>query len=472
MTATPARHTVSESPNQRPVSRTTCVVVGGGPAGMVLGLLLARAGVHVTVLEKHADFLRDFRGDTVHPTTLDMLDDLGLFERFDALPHSKLSRARVQGSDGREVTLVDLSRLPLRHPYIAMVPQWDLLDLLADAGRQEPTFDLRMRHEVTGVVREGERIVGVDIETPDGPIRLLADLVIACDGRWSLVRRETGLPKREFPVDFDVWWFCIPTRRDLAESLLPRFNDGEVAIAIPREGYLQVAYLGRKGSDAQLRARGIEDFRARIARLLPQVADDVAGIASMDDVKVLDVRVDRLSRWHAPGVLCIGDAAHAMSPVGGVGINLALQDAVATARLLAGPLQRAGFQGPVREADLRRVRRRRLMPTVVVQGLQRVMHAALINRILDGSITGPPAALTRLWRRVPALSAAPALLIGVGPRPERIPAWARRSPRRTQQRGARRAEIFETIQRGRREKDLDGRGADEILGYDEHGLPS
>lgn len=429
MTTTSERDTGSEKSNGSRSERTTCVVVGGGPAGMVLGLLLARAGVHVTVLEKHADFLRDFRGDTVHPTTLDLLDDLGLFERFDALPHSTLTRARVQARDGREVTLVDLSRLPLRHPYIAMVPQWDFLDLLADAGREEPTFDLRMRHEVTGVVREGGRVVGVDVTTPHGPARLLADLVVACDGRWSLVRRETGLPQREFPVGFDVWWFRIPTRRDLAESLLPRFNDGEVAIAIPREGYLQVAYLGRKGSDAALRARGIEDFRARIARLLPQVGDDVAGIASMDDVKLLDVRVDRLRRWHAPGVLCIGDAAHAMSPVGGVGINLAVQDAVATARLLAEPLRQAGSVGPVPEADLRRVRRRRLLPTVLVQGLQRVMHAALIDRVLDGGVTGPPAALVAVWRRVPALSAIPALLIGVGPRPERIPAWARRAPR-------------------------------------------
>lgn len=410
----------------RPTAHTTCVVVGGGPAGMVLALLLARAGVHVTVLEKHADFLRDFRGDTVHPTTLSLLDDLGLFERFDALPHSTITRAQIPGPDGAQVTVVDLARLPLRHPYIAMVPQWDLLDLLADAGRQESTFDLRMRHEVTGVVREGERVVGVDVDTAHGPIRLLADLVVACDGRWSTVRQDLGLPGREFPVDFDVWWFRIPTRADLAESLLPRFGDGEVAIAIPREGYLQVAYLGRKGTDAQLRGRGIEDFRARVARLLPQVADDVAGIASMDDVKVLDVRVDRLRRWHAPGALCIGDAAHAMSPVGGVGINLAVQDAVATARLLAGPLQRAGFQGPVPESALRRVRRRRLMPTVVVQGMQRAMHAGLIDRVLDGHFTEVPGALPRLLQRVPALSAVPAFLVGVGPRPERIPVWARR----------------------------------------------
>lgn len=407
--------------------RATCAIAGGGPAGMVLGLLLARAGIHVTVLEKHADFLRDFRGDTVHPTTLDLLDDLGLFERFDALPQSRMVRAQLPGPDGRDVTLVDLGRLPLRHPYIAMVPQWDLLDLLADAGREEPAFDLRMSHEVTGVVSEGDRVVGVDVESPEGPVRVLADLVVACDGRWSRVRRDVALPSVDFDVDFDVWWFRIPTSADLQGSLLPRFGDGEVAIAIPREGYLQVAYLGRKGADAQLRARGIEDFRARIARLLPQVAGDVAGIASMDDVKVLDVRLDRLRRWHAPGVLCIGDAAHAMSPIGGVGINLAVQDAVATARLLAEPLKRVGVTGEIADADLGRVRRRRQLPTVVIQGVQRVMHATVVRRALSGHLHGVPSSLTQIMRRVPALSVVPAALIGVGPRPERAPAWARRA---------------------------------------------
>ncbi|GMA41959.1 FAD-dependent oxidoreductase [Mobilicoccus caccae] len=412
-----------------PTEHTTCVVVGGGPAGMVLGLLLARAGVRVTVLEKHADFLRDFRGDTVHPSTLGLLDDLGLFERFAAVPHSKIRGVRVPAGDGSQVTLVDFSRLPLRHPYIAMVPQWDFLDLLADAGREEPTFDLRMSHEVTALVRDGDRVAGVEYETPDGPGRLEADLVVACDGRWSVVRREIGLASREFGVGFDVWWFRVPTSRDLAESLLPRFSDGTALIAIPREGYTQVAYLGPKGTDAQLRARGIEAFRAEIARALPQLADDVDGIASMDDVKHLDVRVDRLRRWHAQGVLCIGDAAHAMSPVGGVGINLAVQDAVGAATLLAGPLRQAQKAGHARGIDdvLARVRRRRIVPTALIQGLQRAMHAGLIDRVLDGRLTGFPSAPPRLVQRLPALSVIPALVVGVGPRPERAPTWARRT---------------------------------------------
>ncbi|WP_226345491.1 FAD-dependent oxidoreductase [Agilicoccus flavus] len=412
-----------------PRDRTTCVVVGGGPAGMVLGLLLARAGVRVTVLEKHADFLRDFRGDTVHPSTLGLLDDLGLFERFDALPHSRIRRAQVDAGDGTMVTLVDLGRLPVRHPYIAMVPQWDLLDLLADAGREEPTFDLRMRHEVTGVVRDGERIVGVDYASPDGPGRLEADLVVACDGRWSVVRRQLGLPSKDLHVGFDVWWFRVPTRRDRRESLLPRIGTGRVVIAIPRGGYTQVAYLGRKGTDAQLRARGIEAFRAEIAAVAPELAEGVGGIASMDDVKHLDVRVDRLRRWHAAGVLCIGDAAHAMSPVGGVGINLAVQDAVGAARLLAGPLRRAQDAGGlVADAALARLRRRRIVPTVVTQGMQRAMHAGLIDRVLDGRLTEFPSRAAEVMRRLPALSVVPALLVGVGPRPERAPAWARREP--------------------------------------------
>ena len=409
----------------RPVTRTTCAVVGGGPAGMILGLLLARAGVTVTVLEKHGDFLRDFRGDTVHPTTLALLDDLGLFERFDALPQSKIRRVQVPAADGGLVAVADFTRLPLRHPYIAMVPQWDLLDLLADAGREEAAFDLRMRHEVTGVVRESGRVVGVDHTSPDGPGRLLADLVVACDGRWSVVRRDVGLPIHELPVHMDVWWFRVPTQRALPEALLPRVGARAAVIAIPREGYVQVAYIGRKGTDAQLRARGIEAFRAEIASALPELADDVAGVATMDEVKHLDVRVDRLRRWHAPGVLCLGDAAHAMSPVGGVGINLAVQDAVATARLLAGPLV-SGIDPTQVDRVLPRVRRRRLMPTVLTQAMQRVLHAQFIERVLDGRLSEFPSRLPDVMRRMPALAAVPAFGVGVGVRPERAPDWARR----------------------------------------------
>lgn len=405
---------------------TTCVIVGGGPAGLVLGLLLARAGVDVTVLEKHADFLRDFRGDTVHPTTLGLLDDLGLFERFDALPHSRIDHVALPGSGDHAVWMADFRRLPLRHPYIAMVPQWDLLDLLADAGRAEPSFTLLTEHEVTGVIRGGGRVNGVEVVSPSGPGRILADLTVACDGRWSTVRRAVGFPTREFRVGFDVWWYRVDSRRHLGEALLPRMKDGHVAIAIPREGYVQIAALGPKGMDAAVRTRGIEAFRATTADLLPELADDVDGIASMDDVKHLDVRLDRLRRWHANGVLCIGDAAHAMSPMGGVGINLAVQDAVAAARLLAEPLRRGELAGPRSGRILARVQRRRALPTVVIQGLQRILHARLIAPALTPGGIRPPAALVAVLRRVPQLAAIPALLIGVGPRPERAPRWARR----------------------------------------------
>jgi len=282
-------------------AHTTCVIAGAGPAGLVLGLLLARAGVEVTVLEKHADFLRDFRGDTVHPSTLDLLDDLGLFEEFDALPQSHLRRVSFPATDEDEVILADFSRLPVRHPYIALVPQWDLLTLLAEAAAQEPSFTLLTEHEVTDVVQDGDRVVGVAFTSPGGDGTVLADLTVACDGRRSAIREAVGLPAKASPVGFDVWWYRVPTDSHVGGSPLPRMRNGRVIIAIPREGYLQVARLGRKGTDAAPRARGLEALRTETADLLPEVADDVAEIASLDDVKHLDVRIDRLRRWYAAG---------------------------------------------------------------------------------------------------------------------------------------------------------------------------
>ena len=403
--------------------KTTCIVVGGGPAGMVAALLLARGGVEVTVLEKHADFLRDFRGDTVHPSTLRLLDELGLFGQFDALPHTKLEGWGVDLPDGRKAPVIDFTRLRMPHRYIAMVPQWDLLDLLAEAGRQDPTFPLRMSHDVTGLLYESGRVVGVRYDSPDGPGELRADLTIACDGRWSLCRREGGLVPREYPVDADIWWFRLPTADGVGDTLLPRFKDGLFLGVIPRQGYLQTGYFLHKGADAQLRARGIEALRRDIVTAIPELSEAVNGLESMDDVKLLEIRLNRLRRWYTNGLLCIGDAAHAMSPAGGVGINLAVQDAVAAATLLAAPLR----DHRVTAKDLAAVQRRREFPTAVIQTLQRFLHA-MMARAIDSGKTPAPNKLMRVLARFPQLSAIPAYLMGVGVRPEHAPEFARRAP--------------------------------------------
>jgi 2-polyprenyl-6-methoxyphenol hydroxylase-like FAD-dependent oxidoreductase len=402
--------------------KTTCVIVGGGPAGMVAALLLARGGVDVTVLEKHADFLRDFRGDTVHPSTLRLLDELGLFEQFDALPHTQLTGWGLDLPDGRSVPVVDFTRLRLPHRYIALVPQWDLLDLLAEAGNEEPTFTLRMSHDVAGLLYESGRVVGVRYVGPDGPGELRADLTIACDGRWSLCRREGGLVPRDYPVNADVWWFRLPRAKGIGDTLLPRFKDGRFVGVIPRKGYLQTAFFLRKGADAQLRARGLEALRQDIVAAIPELSEAVYGLESMDDVKLLDIRINRLRRWYTDGLLCIGDAAHAMSPAGGVGINLAVQDAVAAARLLAAPLR----DHRVTDKDLAAVQRRRMLPTAVTQTLQRLLHAVM-ERAMERRMPTPTKLLPVL-AHFPQLSAVPAYLMGVGVRSEHAPQFARRAP--------------------------------------------
>lgn len=394
---------------------------------MILGLLLARAGVEVTVFEKHTDFLRDFRGDTVHPVTLRLLDELGLFPRFDAIPHSKFEKAEFE-INGRQVTFVDFRRLHQPHPYIALVPQWDLLDLLAEAGKDEPTFTLRMKTEVTGLLHDGDgdAIAGVRYLGPDGPGELRADLTVGCDGRTSTVRREAGLAAREYPVPFDVGWFRLDSKADMKYQLTPRTSPTLTLLLIPREGYFQAGCFLPKGGEQELHARGIDTFRSEVAALVPEAS--VADLTSWDDIKVLDVRVNRLRRWYQKGLLCIGDAAHAMSPAGGVGINLAIADAVATARLLAGPL----LNHHLTTDDLAAVQKRRALPAAVTQTVQQLAGRALIPIVLRGDIKPPPPivanAAARLFGLIPSLAVIPAYAIGVGLRPEHAPDFARRPP--------------------------------------------
>ncbi|MFJ2978293.1 FAD-dependent oxidoreductase [Curtobacterium sp. NPDC087082] len=413
------------------VSRTTVAVVGGGPAGVVLGLLLARAGIAVRVVEKHDDFNRDFRGDTVHASTIRLLDELGLGERFAALPQSRLDDFSLPLPDGSRALLGDFSRLRPPYDHVAMVPQWDLLDLLVTAAREEPSFEITMGLAATDTIEENGVVTGVHLapyRDPDGGTEeLRADVVIACDGRDSVLRSAAGLHPRSFPVPFDTWWFRLPREPgDATTALVPAFSGTDVLLSFPRPDYHQVAYFAPKGSDAALRAAGVEAFRARVARLRPDFAGRVDTIASMDDVHVLDVRMDRLTRWWRPGLLCIGDAAHAMSPAGGVGINLAVQDAVATAAILAPALGR-GLRGADLDRALAAVQRRRTPPAVVVQTAQAFLHRVVFERAFAGALqAGPPRLPVLLARYVPPVRGLYARGIAFGPLPEHAPAWARR----------------------------------------------
>ncbi len=409
-------------------TRTGCAIVGGGPAGLFLGLLLARAGVHVTVLEKHADFLRDFRGDTVHPSTMTLLDELGLWPAFTELPWKPISRATVV-LDAGSATMADLGRLRVRHPFIAMVPQWHLLDMLAREAATEPTFTLRTRATVRTTLHTDGRVSGVRWTDDDGsPHDLTADLVVACDGRDSVLRDESRLPVRDFPVPMDVWWFRIPrVDQDDPVDALARVSAGRMVIMLDRGDYYQVAYVLPRGLDADRRSRPISFLQDTLRELHPWLADRAEGVTSWADVKLLQVTLNRLRRWSAPGLLFIGDAAHAMSPVGGVGINLAVQDAVAAARFLAPVLSEATPGVSAVDAAARRVRRRRWFPTALTQAGQRVAHRFVIRAALDGRTAAELPRPLRVITRFPVLQSIPARLIGIGVLPEHAPGFARRN---------------------------------------------
>ncbi|MEV6117739.1 FAD-dependent oxidoreductase [Streptomyces sp. NPDC052109] len=408
------------------MEQTTCCVVGGGPAGMVLALLLARAGVEVTVLEKHGDFLRDFRGDTVHPSTLALLDELGLGERFARLPQRRVRTVQLPVGAGRPaVTVADLTVLRGPYNYVAIVPQWDLLDLLADEARHEPSFRLRMNTEAVGFLTEAGRVAGVRYRTAGGRTgELRAALTVACDGRGSLARARPELRLRRFTCPMDAWWFRVPRREDDPRGLVGAVGDRFLTAMIDRGDYWQCAALIPKGTDTERRAAGLDRFLAQFTAAAPWLADRAHAVRSWDEVRLLDVRLDRLRRWYRPGLLCIGDAAHAMSPVFGIGINLAVQDAVATARHLAGPLRR----GTVHPRDLRAVQRRRRPATVVTQTLQRMAHARFIAPVLQGR---SPLGNAKRARRLAHLLAEsrwlrrlPAYFVAYGALRERPPAAA------------------------------------------------
>lgn len=400
---------------------TTCLIAGGGPAGMMLGLLLARAGIKVTVMEKHADFLRDFRGDTVHASTLRLLDEIGLGPKFDEVPHRLIDamQMRLQG----EPVDFDLTHLPGAHQHIALVPQWDFLELLASAAASESTFQLLRSTEVTGVIRDGGRITGVTYRDQTGDTkRMGATLTVACDGRSSTVRSALGLTPRSFGAPMDVWWFRLPRQPDDPPGLAATFNAGHGAILIDRGDYYQIAYVIPKGTDAQMRSQGIESLHRVLVGLVPWLGNRVGALTSWDDVKLLDVQLNRLRKWYCDGALCIGDAAHAMSPVGGVGINLAVADAVAAARILAGPLR----AGRVPTWQLARVQARRWVPTAIIQSAQRAIHANVIAGALAGDNRPPPRAVSIVSRST-ALRRLAGYLVAIGPLPEHAPGYARRA---------------------------------------------
>jgi 2-polyprenyl-6-methoxyphenol hydroxylase-like FAD-dependent oxidoreductase len=394
---------------------TQCCIVGGGPAGMMLGFLLARTGVRSIVLEKHGDFLRDFRGDTVHPSTLNVMDELGLLDEFLKLPHQEVSRFGAQFGE-EHVQVADFSHLPVHCGFIALMPQWDFLDFLAAQGKRYPAFTVLMHAEATGLIEEGGKVVGVHATIEGRPQEIRADLVVGADGRHSTVRIGAGFDVKVLGAPMDVLWFRLTHKSADKAETMGRFDRGSILVMLDRGDYWQCAYVIAKGSAETLKAAGIEKFREKIAQLMPFLADRVHELATADDLKLLTVGVDRLEKWWKPGLLCIGDAAHTMSPIGGVGVNIAVQDAVAASNILAAPLK----QGQLKDSDLAAVQARRLWPVRATQAIQLFLQNRMIAPTLAGTRPLRPPWPARLLNAVPYLRRIPARVLGLGVQPEHV----------------------------------------------------
>ena len=394
---------------------TKCCIAGGGPAGMMLGFLLARAGVNVVVLEKHPDFFRDFRGDTIHPSTLELMAELGLLDEFLKLPHQKVDRLTALIGAER-VRMIDLTHLPTRCKYIALMPQWDFLNFLAAQGKRYPTFDLHMKAEATDLIEEGGRVVGLRATTSDGELSIRTDLVVGADGRHSTVREKAGFKSDDYGAPMDVLWFRLTRKVSDDTETFGHFEAGAMMIMLNRGDYWQCAYVIPKGGIDQIKGEGLDAFRKRVLFMSPFLAGRIDELKSFDDIKLLSVAVDRLRQWWRPGLICIGDAAHAMSPIGGVGVNLAVQDAVAAANRLAAPLK----AGTASDGDLRAIEARRTFPVRLTQALQLTMQKRIISPALASTQRPKPPFLFRLVSALPVLQRIPGRLLAVGVRPEHV----------------------------------------------------